>query len=42
MRGEAVRVRLQKVMGWLGGWEEFFPERDLRRDQKLDGLCLRL
>ena len=41
MRGVAVMVRLPKVMGWLGGWEEFLPERDFRRDQNLDGLWWR-
>ena len=36
-----VRVREPKVMGWLGGWEGL-PDRDLRRDQNLEGLRWRL
>ena len=35
---EEVRILGPKEMGWLGGGEEFFPERDLRRDQYLEGL----
>ena len=36
-----VRVREPKVMGWLGGWEGL-PDRDLRRDQNLEGFRWRL
>ena len=35
---EEVRILGPKEMGWLGGGEEFLPERDLRRDQYLEGL----
>ena len=34
---EEVRVLGPKEMGWLGGGEDFLPERDLRRDQYLTG-----
>ena len=37
IRDEEVRVRLVKVMGWLGGWRGDLPERDLRSDQNLEG-----
>ena len=35
---EEVRILGPKEMGWLGGGEAFLPERDLRRDQYLEGL----
>ena len=41
IRDEEVRVRLVKVMGWLGGWRDDLPERDLRSDQNLEGLFWR-
>ncbi len=31
---------LLKEMGWLEGGELFLPERDLSRDQNLEGLVL--
>ena len=41
IRDEEVRVRFVKVMGWLGGWRDDLPERDLRSDQNLEGLFWR-
>ena len=42
MRCGQVRVLLGKVIGWFGGWRDDLPERDLSRDQNLEGLFCRL